>query len=274
MKKNISVALVISTYNSPAYLSLCLRSVAAQTVLPDEIVIADDGSGDETARVVTGFKREMEGLAEVKHIWHPDEGFRKTIILNKAIAAASGEYIIQVDGDVILHPDFIKDHCRAAQEGAYIAGSRVNVRPARTRQVVDTGDMTLNVFQRGVSNFLNGLRIPLLQRVFASYHSKDIYHARGCNLAHWRSDFLRINGYNERITGWGLEDTELIVRLRNAGISPRTLKFGGIMFHLYHKEASRDRVTKNDMLLKEVVDNRTVRCTEGVDKYLSGVPGN
>ena len=91
MEKNITIALVISTYNSPAYLSLCLRSVAAQTVLPDEIVIADDGSGDETARVVAGFKREMEGLAEVKHIWHPDEGFRKTIILNKAIAAASGE---------------------------------------------------------------------------------------------------------------------------------------------------------------------------------------
>ena len=270
MKQTITASLVISTYNSPVYLSLCLRSVSAQTAGPDEIIVADDGSGVETKTVVDRFRAEMSERfppVPVKHVWHPDEGFRKTIILNKAIAIASGDYIIQVDGDVILHPDFMKDHRRAAQMGAYVAGSRVNVQQAKAREVVETGDIDLSVFGKGMANFFNGLRTPALQKALSRYHTGSIYHARGCNLAHWKKDFRTVNGYDEAMTGWGLEDTELVVRLRHAGVKPRALKFGGIMFHLYHKTASRSGFNINETILQHTLADKIIRCADGVDKY-------
>ena len=271
MKEPLSLTLVVVTYNSPVYLSLTLKSILAQSIMPSEVIVADDGSSQETKEVVDKFKAETEklfsGKIPVKHIWHPDEGFRRTVILNKAAAAASGDYIIQVDGDVILHPDFIKDHRRASRRGTYIAGSRVNVQPEKARQVVETGDIALSVFGRGTVNFFNGLRAQTLQKFFRRYHIGSIYHARGCNLAYWKKDFLTVNGYDETMTGWGLEDTELIVRLRHAGIKPRALKMGGIMFHMYHKTASRSGVNVNEAILRHTLDSKTVRCTDGIDKY-------
>lgn len=272
MKEPFPLTLIVVTYNSPIYLSLTLKSIGTQSVMPDEIVIADDGSTGETKEVADRFREEMKirfsGKISVKHIWHADEGFRRTVILNKAVAAASGEYLIQIDGDVILHPDFIKDHRRAAQEGAYIAGSRVNIQQDKARQVVETGDIALSVFGGGTVNFFNGLRAPALQKAFSRYHIGSIYHARGCNLAYWKKDFLAVNGYDETMTGWGLEDTELIVRLRHAGVLPRALKMGGIMFHMYHKTASRSGVNVNEAILQHTLADKTVRCADGVSKYL------
>ena len=104
----MKVTILVSTYNWPAALELSLRSMFSQTVLPDEIVIADDGSTAETAELINRLKQETN--IPIKHVWHEDKGFRKTIVLNQAIAQATGDYILQVDGDVILSPYFVQDH--------------------------------------------------------------------------------------------------------------------------------------------------------------------
>lgn len=272
MNESVPLTLVVVTYNSPVYLSLTFKSILAQSILPEEIVVADDGSTDPTREVIDRFREEMNqrsgGETPVVHIWHPDEGFRRSAILNKAVAAASGRYIVQVDGDLVLHPHFIADHRRAACPGCYVAGSRVNVGEQKARQTADTGDVRLSVFSRGMTNFFNGLRIPRLQKPMSRYHIGSIYHARGCNLAYWREDFLRVNGYDERMTGWGLEDTDLIVRLRHAGVQPRALKMGGIVFHLWHRTASRSGVNINEQILQDRIARKALRCENGVDQYL------
>src|SRR5690242_8999091 len=123
MRINPSVSLIISTYNWPDALELCLQSVQQQRLLPNEVIIADDGSAKETGQVIEKFQKRL--LAPLHHIWQADEGFRLGMARNKAIAAASSEYLIQVDGDLVLHPDFVYDHVHAARKGHFIGGSRV-----------------------------------------------------------------------------------------------------------------------------------------------------
>ena len=116
----MTVSLIISTYNWPRALYLCLDSVMQQTVMPTEILIADDGSGISTRDVVKHF--ENISPVPVHHIWHEDRGFRLAAIRNKAIAASSGEYVIQIDGDLILHRNYIQDHILSNRKGCFVTG--------------------------------------------------------------------------------------------------------------------------------------------------------
>lgn len=117
-KHQIKTSLLISTYNWCEALNLCLNSVLQQSQQPDEIVIADDGSREDTKLIITEFSKKSS--TPVIHVWHEDIGFRKTIILNKAIAKCSADYIIQIDGDLILHKHFIKDHIRFARANMFV----------------------------------------------------------------------------------------------------------------------------------------------------------
>ena len=123
MKKDISVSIIIPTYNWPEALNLCLQSVLVQSILPGEIIIADDGSKQETSDLINNIKRKSP--IPIIHVWQEDNGFRLAQIRNKAIAKSCKDYIIQIDGDVILHKDFIKDHIRFARKGSFVSGSRV-----------------------------------------------------------------------------------------------------------------------------------------------------
>ena len=121
----MKTSLLISTYNWPEALELVLLSANNQSEQPDEILIADDGSSEETKNLIENFQKKL--IVPIHHFWHEDTGFRKAIILNKAIAAAKGDYIIQVDGDCIMHKDFVRDHKALAQPNVYLFGSRVNI---------------------------------------------------------------------------------------------------------------------------------------------------
>ncbi|MDE5657174.1 MAG: glycosyltransferase, partial [Muribaculaceae bacterium] len=129
----MTVSLIISTYNSRTTLAVCLESVLRQTRMPDEIIIGDDGSADDTARLVEDFARRCP--VPVVHLWQPDEGFRLALMRNKCIARSSCDYIIQIDGDVILSRHFIADHCATALPGHYIKGSRLRLNPAATERI-------------------------------------------------------------------------------------------------------------------------------------------
>lgn len=264
MKNVPTVSLMLSTYNWPEALSLCLKSIAAQSTPPTEILIADDGSGEATRRVVEAFAATSKVV--VKHIWHEDDGFRLSTIRNKAIAAASSDYIIQIDGDLILHRDFVGDHLAFARCGSFVTGSRVLVDKALANDLIAEQSIAVTPFSRGVRNRLNGMRMPFITSLL---EERGAHRVRGCNMAFWRDDLLRINGYNEVMTGWGYEDLELAVRLRNIGDVQRTMKFRGIVYHLHHNFASRDRETINYDLYQETISLHLTRCEKGVGQYLT-----
>ncbi|HVY76118.1 MAG TPA: glycosyltransferase family 2 protein [Puia sp.] len=267
--KSFSTTLLISTYNWPAAVNLVLKAISEQTRMPDEVVIADDGSGKETAEVIDSYRNIIP--VPIKYVWHPDEGYRKTIIMNKAVAQAAGDYIVQIDGDVLMDGHFIEDHLEFVKENCFVAGARVMLNEEKTKKIMKTGDIHVSVFQRGTKNFLNGIRSGLLRRWVAKRYKmnrENIYYIKGCNTAFWRSDFIRVNGYNEAITGWGPDDSELALRLYNAGVEKRYLKFGAIVYHLWHKEFSRERTERNRELMRHTLDANLKWCDEGIDKYL------
>jgi len=254
----MTTALLISTYNNPDYLRMSLMSALAQSELPDEILVADDGSTQNTARVVRDLS--LTARVPVKHIWHEDKGFRLAAIRNKAILAAAADYILQIDGDIILHPDFVADHKKFARKGTFVTGSRKLL-----SEDVSKSLMPLS-YPEILSRLPGGCRIPFLTAVFQNLRASDGMYVRGCHMAFWREDLLRVNGYNEDITGWGREDSELSYRLMNAGVKKRFLKFGALEYHLYHPEASRDMDARNIGIMNLARSGEIVRVSNGIVK--------
>lgn len=262
----MTTSLIIATYNWPEALELSLKSALNQSLLPTEIIVADDGSGEETRKVVE--KYQQLAPMPLLHIWHEDEGFRLAKIRNRAIAASSGDYIIQVDGDIIMHPDFVKDHVGFARRGSYVSGSRVNMTEELSKRLQAEHSIRVNAFTKGTTNLLNGLHLPCLSRFQEHYRKNDLYYVRGCNMAFWRDDLVRVNGYNEALQGWGREDNEISCRLNNLGDVRRIAKFRAIEFHQYHCERSRESLSKNDDLLHRTIDEKLSWCELGLDQYL------
>lgn len=266
-----SVTLLISTYNWKEALSFTIESALQQTLLPSEIVIADDGSKNDTRDLVTHY--QIKSPIPIKHVWHEDTGFRLTTIRNKAIAASAGEYIIQTDGDIILDKNFIKDHLEVARDGAFVCGSRVLLSRSYTEHIFKLGSFKFSLFKSAWQYGLNSLRSRLLRSFLASrYGQRKINRLRGCNMAFWRNDLMAVNGYNEDLTSWGHEDAELAYRLINAGKKKRFLKMGGVVYHLWHKPATkRNESTHYDAIYK-VRKTGMYWCDNGLSKYLNNEP--
>lgn len=253
----MKVSLIVSTYNYPQALRLSLQSVLSQTRMPDEVLVADDGSGPETRRLVEEMR---EGFpVPLRHVWHEDKGFRLAAIRNKAIREAAGDYIIQIDGDIVMERHFIADHLAFAQEGFFCSGSRAMVSEGRTKRAFEEGRFVPSPFGRGIQHRLNALRCGLLTPFFHG-------HARvnGCNLAFWRKDLYAVNGYDEAIVGWGCEDHDLTDRLKRYGLRQRHIKFRAIQYHLWHRTAAKDALQQHKALLEERRSKGLVRCGNGL----------
>lgn len=264
---NPSVSLIITTYNWPEALNLCLKSILSQTIMPDEIIIADDGSTTGTATIVENY-REKFGVPLI-HVWQEDNGFQLSKIRNKAIAKASGDYIIQIDGDLILEKNFIADHLQFSTPAHFVSGTRVQISSNLSLKLMKAEIIEVPLFSKDITNLSNGIRSSILSRFLAKrYKVKDPAYVRGCNMAFWRIDLLKVNGYNEDIIGWGREDSELAIRLINSGIEKKILKFGGITFHLYHPEVVRKNLTSNDTILNNTILNGINTCKLGLKQYL------
>jgi glycosyltransferase involved in cell wall biosynthesis len=261
-----SSSLLIATYNWPEALRLVLASVRQQRMMPSEVVIADDGSGDSTRDLIAEEARSFP--VPLRHIWHEDAGFRLAMIRNKAMAAASGEYLIQLDGDLVLHPGFVEGHVEFAREGTYAQGSRAMLDEARTAEALRAGRVALSAFSPGVRNRANAIHLPLLARLERG-PTDPLERTRGCNMAFWRSDIVRVNGYNEAMEGWGREDSELAARLQNAGVRRRNLKFSAVAWHLHHRTRSQDALPRNHAAFERAVRERLTRCERGIDQWLT-----
>lgn len=258
--------MLVSTYNWPEALERSVRGVFRQTVLPAEIVIADDGSTDDTLRVIDRLREESP--VPVVHVWQEDNGFRKSEILNKAIAAMSGDYVLQIDGDVIPARHFVSDHLELAERNCFVCGSRVKLSPEITARVFSDSSFSPSLWNLPVAFAANSLRSRVLRRLMAERYGRKIDHLRGCNMAFWRDDLIRVNGYNEDLTQWGHEDGEIAYRLHFAGVKKKSLKMGGCVYHLYHQEVSRDNERRHLDEIERVRRDRLSRCENGIDKYL------
>lgn len=258
--------LLITTYERPDALACVFESLRRQSLFPNELIVADDGSGAETRLLIDGFREEMPFAVE--HAWQPHEGFRACRSRNLALARARGEYIVQIDGDMVLHPRFIEDHLAAARPGYFVQGTRILLDRQRTNEVLAHGPREFTPLSPGLGAWrrLHAAYRPQLSRPLRTAANAFVA-IKGCNQGFWRADLQAVNGYNEAIVGWGCEDKELAARLVFAGVKRTTLLFAGIAYHLHHPPASRDRHDLNRSILAHTLRARRARSAAGLDGH-------
>jgi len=258
-------SLITPTYNWPEALELLLLSILNQTVLPNEVIIADDGSREDTKKLIEDFQKKF--AIPLIHIWHEDIKNRKPMIMNKAIATAKYEYIIEIDGDIIMNKHFIEDHLTFALKGHYLFGSRVNIQQNLVSELFSKKIIQFNFFSKGIKKRGRTIRIPSLMR-FQKSIDKRSSKLRGCNMSFWKEDFIKVNGFNESLVGWGIDDSEMIQRLHNLGIKGKRLKYSGIAYHIYHNEQSKTHLEINNEIEKQTTENKLTFIEKGINQYL------
>lgn len=242
----MTVSVIVSTYNWPEALELCLQSLMEQSVKPEEIIIADDGSTGSTKEIIDHYRKIYYNT--ILHVWHPDDGFKLAEIRNKAIKVSSGDYIIQIDGDVILHQDFIKDHKTFAKRNSFIKGRRLMIGKIKSNKLLQKKSISISFLSSDIKMREHGIRIPFYNQIFESKEENSADGILGSNMAFWRNDFVKVNGYNNLLKGWGAEDKEIAQRFVNLGLVKRKLKFGAIQYHIFHKES--DKTNHDDQVEK------------------------
>lgn len=265
MKKNPTCSLVTPTYNWTDALELLLLSVLNQSVMPNEVIIADDGSKEDTKLLIEKFQKTFP--IPLIHIWHEDNKNQKPKIMNKAIAVSKYDYIIEIDGDIIMNKNFIKDHLNNAEKGFYLFGSRVNIQNKILDNIFKTKKIHFNFFSSGIKKRGRTIRIPFMMK-FAKIYTERSEKLRGCNMSFWKEDFIKINGFNESLVGWGIDDSEMIQRLHNIGIKGKRLKFSGIAYHIYHKEQSKSHIEINNEIEKQTTEKKLTFIEKGINQYL------
>ncbi len=268
------ISVIITTYNWPYALQAVLSALAAQkTTHVFEIIIADDGSNEETAQVIRDFKKRIP--ISVQHIWQPDNGFRVATIRNKAILAAKGDYILFLDGDCIPRENFIARHLALAETKTFVVGNRVLLNREFTLRVLSE---RLPLHQWSLWRWCVARLYGHCNRIFPILslpsgwprlkYTTRWQGAKGCNLGIWKSDLFFINGWEEKFTGWGYEDSDLVIRLLRLNVQRKNARFYIPVFHLWHPENDRTKERDNGLLLKERKNNLMQLCAEkGLDQY-------
>ncbi len=258
----IKISLIISTYNRPDTLELVLKSVLSQAVLPKEVIVADDGSGKETLDLIKGFQAGFP--IPLIHSWIEDEGFRLAKSRNEGIKKASGDFIIFIDGDILLHKDFIKGYQKHIQPDSYMMGSRVLLPEDYTKDLISSKQHLVRLWTKGIKNRLNGMKLPGFYKLVKGSQSPT-RSVKGANMGFWKKDLITVNGFDERFTGWGREDSDMAARMMHAGIKRINFKGVSICYHLFHPEADRSQLLENDNVLKEVINTKAIKAQKGLN---------
>jgi glycosyltransferase involved in cell wall biosynthesis len=258
--------LVVTTYERPDALARVLDAVAAQSRLPDELIVADDGSGPATAAVIG--RHASRAPYPVRHEWQAHAGFRAGRIRNAAVSRTRCEYVVLLDGDMVAHPDLLADHLALCRPGFYSQGVRILLDGPVTQRLLDGADELPGPLSPGLGIVRRayGLRSPALARSVRRL-ANAVVAVKACNQGFWRDDLLAVNGFDEAMTGWGSEDKELCARLENAGVHRQTLLFAAVAWHLEHPPASRSRAEANRVHWHETVRLRRKRCVAGIDGH-------
>jgi glycosyltransferase involved in cell wall biosynthesis len=257
------LALIVSVYNQRDVLAKVLRGIGLQRRPPDEVIFADDGSAEPTRRLIEEWTRTAP--FPVRHVWHPDDGFRKTIVLNRALAAARSEYLVFTDADCVPHPLFVSDHLRLAEPGYWVQGRRCFVQEPWVPAFDPDHPRFIRWIASGrIKGAAKGVRLPV-PLVFRDTEQRGII---GCNLACWRADAVAINGFDEAYSGWGIgEDSDFGSRLYHLGLRRKFVYGHAVVFHLNHPILPRDHVAGSQARLEETWRTGRIRCETGLDRH-------
>jgi len=266
----INCSLIITTYNWPAALDSVLQSVAEQYQQPYEVIIADDGSREDTLELVQQWQKKAP--FKLLHVWQEDNGFQAARIRNKATLTATGNYIIFLDGDCLLRPDFIQKHIQLAQPGFFVAGNRALLSESFTPEVLakqlNVGSWPRSRFTQEQLNRSWPLRyIPLgpLRKLGGDKWQG----VKTCNLAIWKEDLIAVNGLDESFIGWGYEDSELVIRLLRRGVKRLNGRLATTVLHLWHREHDRSQEQENWLRLQDVLNSDKRHAIEGLEQHAS-----
>lgn len=260
-QKPKTCALIITTYNQPKRLALVLDSVKNLDPLPNEVLIADDGSKEDTAKLIQEYQKNFPCV--LKHIWQEDEGFRAAKSRNNAIKASKSEYIILIDGDMILEKDFVKNHLEFAKRKVILQGSRVILNKNESEEILKNNNYSLAFnkkdFKSSKNSFLAKIIYKFSKIEQKFFDTKEIVRgSKTCNMSFFKTDFDELDGFNENFIGWGREDSEFVARfLFNKGIF-RRLKFKAIAYHIYHKENSKKMLEYNHKIYLDTIQNKKI----------------
>ncbi len=267
------IAAIITTYNRPDALAAVLEGYLAQHDKGFEVIVADDGSSGETLETVRVYRSRAP--FKITHVWQEDKGFRAAAIRNRALAATTAHYVIFTDGDCIPTRGFVAQHRSLAEPGWFLSGNRILLCKGFTEAVLEdhlpiyewTTMQWLRARVKGdINRWLPSVILPdsgLRKRSLNRWHG-----GKTCNLSVWREDALRLNGFDEAYSGWGLEDSDFVVRLLHSGIKHKSARFAAPVLHLWHPENDRRGLAENRRRLESALRCDRVVATQGVRQYV------
>jgi len=268
------ISVIVTTYEREDALDAVLRALSRQSDRHFEIIIAEDGSRPDTARLVASWAPRLP--VPIKHVSHEHTGFRGAEIRNRGIRASAGKLCIFLDGDCMARPDFVATHRRLAEPGWFVAGNRVLLSHRFTDDLLTKGvaaetwnfaALARERLRGGINRLMPALRLPIgpLRKFFR----RDWEGAKTCNLALARADIERVDGFDGSYVGWGLEDSDLAVRLFHAGMQRKEGRFATGVLHLWHAPSDRSKLPSNQARLNEAIRSDRVRALRG----MSWLPG-
>jgi glycosyltransferase involved in cell wall biosynthesis len=275
----MNITAIVPTYNRPKALKLCLLSLAEQSVLPHEVLIADDGSASETRDMVLAMQETLKEAFPIKHVWHEDSGFRKPKILNDTVRQSAGDYLVFIDGDCMAHRHFVRSHVENSSPEAILSGKRVEIGKELTERLLACGTV-LNTFSpRLVWDAVMGrsrkveealmIRNPFLRRISHRDRITDDG-VWGCNFSLYKELFIAINGCDEDFLDGSIEDNDLGIRVLNQGKEVRSVRGTAIIFHLWHRSSwsfKNEKYRHNLAILKRRISNKERYCKNGIKKF-------
>ena len=266
---NSLISVIVTTFDREDALDAVLRSLAAQKDRNFEVLVADDGSSPATAALISQWKPRLG--VPLLHIWHEHRGFRAAEIRNRAILKSSGEYVVFLDGDCLVRPDFVAVHRRLAELGWFVTGNRALLASELTQTVLSARleperwalpEWLVQRSKGGLNRLAPLIDLPL--GPLRKMRPQVWQDARSCNLAVWRSDLDRVDGFDASFSGWGKEDSDLLVRLLHAGVRRKDGAFATGVIHLWHTDADRSQVFVNQKKLKALMQSSRVRAERGM----------
>ena len=255
----MKISVIVATYNRVDALSFVLQSLETQGDRNFEVIIADDGSRSDTKEFITQYIASSKLV--IKHVWHEDQGFRLALIRNLASASATGDYLIFLDGDCIVQPDFIAQHRKLAQKGYLVTGSRILLNESLTQELLAWSNWSFQRFSKNlIGKRLSGginkywpLKIKFGNGSWREYKKFIWRRIKGCNLACWKADAQAINGFDETMTGWGHEDADFVFRLQHHGIHRKSGSWSTEVLHLFHKINDQSNAAENARRVREKI---------------------
>lgn len=268
----MKASVVMSTYNAEEWLEKVILGFGVQTVKGFEIVVADDGSRDATRLLIERLRKEID--IPIVHVWHEDNGFQKSQILNKAIVASNSDYLIFTDGDCIPRKDFVEVHINRREPGYFLSGGYFKL-PMDISRIIDKKAIyNQDCFDlkwlksKGLKKKYKNIKFTA-SGFFASFlnfitPTKPTWN--GHNASGWKKDLVAINGFNQEMQ-YGGQDRELGERLFNYGVKSKQIRYSAICVHLDHARGYVNEATwkKNYAIRKNTVKNKVIRTPIGID---------